>query len=111
MATPDSFTNSHVLALLESLADGKRHAFLQPTASIPTPIPGHGKEPPILPNHKFSGAAARAAAAAQNERVEMAKIEMARAERERFLDSKFPQDSESGANMMGPNTRRISRFY
>ncbi|CVK92725.1 related to U3 snoRNP protein [Fusarium mangiferae] len=36
MAAPDSFTNSHVLALLESLADGKRHAFLQPTASIPT---------------------------------------------------------------------------
>ncbi|KAK2934374.1 hypothetical protein FoTM2_005621 [Fusarium oxysporum f. sp. vasinfectum] len=36
MAAPDSLTNSHVLALLESLADGKRHAFLQPTASIPT---------------------------------------------------------------------------
>ncbi|KAF5565474.1 u3 snoRNP [Fusarium napiforme] len=36
MAAPDSLTNSHVLALLESLAEGKRHAFLQPTASIPT---------------------------------------------------------------------------
>ncbi|KAF5250277.1 hypothetical protein FANTH_4477 [Fusarium anthophilum] len=36
MAAPDSLTNSHVLALLESLSDGKRHAFLQPTASIPT---------------------------------------------------------------------------
>lgn len=71
-------------------------SFYAPTASIPTPIPGHGKEPPILPNHKFSGAAARAAAAAQNERMEMVKLEMARAERERFLDSKFPQDSESG---------------
>ncbi|RBQ66539.1 hypothetical protein FVER53590_02756 [Fusarium verticillioides] len=36
MAAPDSLTNSHVLALLETLSDGKRHAFLQPTASIPT---------------------------------------------------------------------------
>ncbi|KAF4457994.1 hypothetical protein F53441_148 [Fusarium austroafricanum] len=35
MPAPDS-TNNHVLALLESLSDGKRHAFLQPTASIPT---------------------------------------------------------------------------
>ncbi|KAF4965944.1 hypothetical protein FSARC_6305 [Fusarium sarcochroum] len=35
MAATD-LTNSHVLALLESLADGKRHAFIQPTASIPT---------------------------------------------------------------------------
>lgn len=36
MAAPESLANSHVLALLESLADGKRHAFLQPTAAIPT---------------------------------------------------------------------------
>ncbi|KAF4979823.1 hypothetical protein FZEAL_4039 [Fusarium zealandicum] len=36
MAAPDSLTNGHVLALLESLADGKRHSFLQPTAAIPT---------------------------------------------------------------------------
>ncbi|GKU01622.1 u3 snornp protein [Fusarium langsethiae] len=36
MAAPDSLTNSHVLALLETLADGKRHNFLQPSASIPT---------------------------------------------------------------------------
>ncbi|RGP79144.1 hypothetical protein FLONG3_2715 [Fusarium longipes] len=36
MAAPDSLTNSHVLALLESLSDGKRHSFLQPSASIPT---------------------------------------------------------------------------
>ncbi|KAJ5239941.1 hypothetical protein N7468_004560 [Penicillium chermesinum] len=71
-------------------------SFYAPTASIPTPIPGHGQEPPILPNHKGAGAAARAAAAAQNERMELAKLELARAERERFLDSKLPQDSESG---------------
>lgn len=36
MAAPGSLTNGHVLALLESLADGKRHTFLQPTAAIPT---------------------------------------------------------------------------
>ncbi|WXC57478.1 hypothetical protein SNK03_003387 [Fusarium graminearum] len=36
MAAPGSLTNSHVLALLETLADGKRHNFLQPSASIPT---------------------------------------------------------------------------
>ncbi|RSL54386.1 hypothetical protein CEP53_007453 [Fusarium sp. AF-6] len=36
MAAPGSLTNGHVLALLESLADGKRHSFLQPTAAIPT---------------------------------------------------------------------------
>ncbi|KAM0341399.1 hypothetical protein ACHAPU_010042 [Fusarium lateritium] len=36
MAAPDSLPNSHVLALLESLADGKRHSFLQPASSIPT---------------------------------------------------------------------------
>ncbi|KAL4725246.1 U3 snoRNP protein [Fusarium chlamydosporum] len=35
MAAPDSLPNSHVLALLESLSDGKRHSFIQPTASIP----------------------------------------------------------------------------
>lgn len=70
--------------------------FYAPTAAIPTPIPGHGHEPPILPNHQFSGAAARAAAAAQNERMELARLELARAERERFLDSKLPLDSESG---------------
>ncbi|KAF4460094.1 U3 small nucleolar RNA-associated MPP10 [Fusarium albosuccineum] len=36
MAAPDSLANGHVLALLESLADGKRHSFLQPSAAIPT---------------------------------------------------------------------------
>lgn len=31
-----SLANAHILALLENLADGKRHAFLQPPASLPT---------------------------------------------------------------------------
>ncbi|KAH7149711.1 U3 small nucleolar ribonucleoprotein complex, subunit Mpp10 [Dactylonectria estremocensis] len=36
MAPPGSLANSHVLALLDSLREGNRHAFLQPTAAIPT---------------------------------------------------------------------------
>lgn len=36
MAPPDSLANGHVLALLDSLREGNRHAFLQPTAAIPT---------------------------------------------------------------------------
>ncbi|KAL2854821.1 WD40-repeat-containing domain protein [Aspergillus pseudoustus] len=36
---------------------------------ISLPIPGNGLEPPVLPDGMYSGAAARAAAAAQNEMV------------------------------------------
>ena len=68
------------------------HSFYAPTASIPAPIPGRGQAPPVLPNHMSAGAAARAAAAAQNEQMETAR--MAKAEFEnRMLDSR---DSESG---------------
>ncbi|KAJ5103438.1 hypothetical protein N7532_003967 [Penicillium argentinense] len=66
--------------------------FYAPTASIPVPIPGHGMEPPILPNDKFSGAAARAAAAAQNEQV---KLEMTKRELVSNV-SDVRLDSESG---------------
>lgn len=53
-------------------------------SSVPLPIPGNGMEPPILPNDMYSGAAARAAAAAQNETT-------------RKMDQmKLTQDSESG---------------
>ncbi|KAH8426896.1 F-box/WD repeat-containing protein [Aspergillus melleus] len=66
------------------------HGFYAPTAGINGPIPGHGLEPPILPNDLFAGSAARAAAAAQNE--------MARVERDcaKLSDARLPQDSESG---------------
>ncbi|KAJ5953197.1 hypothetical protein N7454_000093 [Penicillium verhagenii] len=72
------------------------HSFYAPTAAIPAPIPGHGLEPPILPNDRFSGAAARAAAAAQNEQMEIARLELAQAERRKMLDTIVTQDSESG---------------
>jgi len=69
-------------------------SFYAPISSVPGPIPGHGLEPPILPNDKFAGSAARAAAAAQNE---MARVEMAKAEWDlRKPDMTVTQDSESG---------------
>ncbi|KAJ5105848.1 hypothetical protein NUU61_003195 [Penicillium alfredii] len=78
-------------------------SFYAPTASVPAPIPGRGQEPPILPNDIYAGAAARAAAAAQNERSEMARMEMARNEMvrgERDMpktpELRLPTDSESG---------------
>lgn len=71
------------------------HGFYAPTAAVPAPIPGHGLAPPILPNDKFSGAAARAAAAAQNEQMELAR-QLARAERDKALEPIVTQDSESG---------------
>ncbi|KAL2813152.1 WD40-repeat-containing domain protein [Aspergillus granulosus] len=52
---------------------------------ISLPIPGNGLEPPVLPDGMYSGAAARAAAAAQNE--------MARKMEYMKLNN---QDSESG---------------
>ncbi|KAL4882892.1 WD40-repeat-containing domain protein [Aspergillus karnatakaensis] len=55
---------------------------------IPLPIPGNGLEPPIFPNDMYSGAAARAAAAAQNE--------MAR----KMEQMKLTQDSESGIGIV-----------
>ncbi|KAJ5092762.1 hypothetical protein N7456_008623 [Penicillium angulare] len=70
--------------------------FYVPTGAVPAPIPGHGLEPPIVPNDRFSGAAARAAAAAQNEQMEMARLELARMERGKTLDTQVTQDSESG---------------
>lgn len=74
------------------------HGFYAPTASVPAPIPGHGLEPPVLPNDIYAGSAARAAAAAQNEQIQMAKLELAKAERDLLhkADMKLTQDSESG---------------
>ena len=70
--------------------------FYAPTASIRAPIPGRGQEPPVLPNHVFSGAAARAAAAAQNEQMEMTRMAKAERESSKILEMRIPQDSESG---------------
>lgn len=64
--------------------------FYAPTASVPAPIPGNRLEPPILPDDMHAGAAARAAAAAQNE--------LFKAERHALkpADTRVTQDSESG---------------
>ncbi|KAJ5835040.1 hypothetical protein N7447_001066 [Penicillium robsamsonii] len=56
---------------------------------------GRGRQaPPVLPNH-LSGGAARAAAAAQNEQREAARVAKAELEN-KMLDMRVPQDSESG---------------
>ncbi|EED19974.1 F-box and WD40 domain protein, putative [Talaromyces stipitatus ATCC 10500] len=62
------------------------HSFYAPTANVANFIPGMGFEPPVFSNDLSSGAAARAAAAAQNE---MAKRSIS------LGDSKI-FDSESG---------------
>lgn len=64
--------------------------FYAPTSPVSVPIPGNGLEPPILPDDMCAGAAARAAAAAQNE--------LARAERvtSHSSESKLTRDTESG---------------
>ena len=91
------WTNGHSINRRPSLNSvSALQGFYAPTASVPAPIPGHGMEPPILPNDKSAGAAARAAAAAQNERMEMARLETARAERDKVPDVRLTQDSESG---------------
>jgi len=74
------------------------HGFYVPTASIPAAIPGHGFEPPILPDDLCAGAAARAAAAAQNEQMELARLEMAKMEWDwiKTSEMRLTNDSESG---------------
>ncbi|OQE10791.1 hypothetical protein PENVUL_c003G03295 [Penicillium vulpinum] len=74
------------------------HSFYAPTASIHAPIPGRGRQaPPVLPTHMSAGAAARAAAAAQNEEREAARVAKAELDNKRqMLDMRVPQDSESG---------------
>lgn len=65
-----------------------------PAGYVLTPIPGYGSEPPILPDDPFGGAAARAAAAAQNE---LTKAERAATRADsKIWDGKVTRDSESG---------------
>ncbi|KAL4810318.1 WD40-repeat-containing domain protein [Aspergillus unguis] len=56
--------------------------------SIPLPIPGNGLAPPVLPDSMYSGAAARAAAAAQNEITR------------KMEQMKITRDSESGIGIV-----------
>lgn len=66
------------------------HMFYAPDRNLTAPIPGNRVEPPMLPNNAYAGAAARAAAAAQNE--------LARMDRNAFkiYEPKLIRDSESG---------------
>lgn len=72
--------------------------WMSPQHGVFEPIPGHRGEPPVLPSDVSHGAAARAAAAAQNEQI---KLERMASNTESFhldvkLDSKRSFDSESG---------------
>ncbi|KAE8145636.1 F-box and WD40 domain protein [Aspergillus avenaceus] len=62
--------------------------FYAPTAPDSVPVPGNSMESPVFLNDIYAGAAARAAAAAQNE--------MARTERDKLADTRLTRDSESG---------------
>lgn len=68
--------------------------FYASTCRAAPPIPGNGSEPPVFPNDLTTGAAARAAAAAQNE---MAKVErMGSRVDSKLFDLGITRDSESG---------------
>ncbi|KAL1953071.1 hypothetical protein VTO42DRAFT_3633 [Malbranchea cinnamomea] len=69
-----------------------------PSHFVPQPIPGYGTEPPILPDDLSSGAAARAAAAAQNEQIRLDR-KASKIDYQSFRDDlpiKPSFDSESG---------------
>lgn len=63
--------------------------------TITSPVPGSGSEPPILPYDPARGAAARAAAAAQNEMLGVGRVLTLRDDA-RLSESKLARDSESG---------------
>ncbi|KAI9872803.1 MAG: hypothetical protein M1830_001178 [Pleopsidium flavum] len=63
--------------------------------NVTSPVPGSGSEPPILPYDPASGAAARAAAAAQNEMLGAGRVLLLRDET-RLGEPKLTRDSESG---------------
>lgn len=75
--------------------------FPPPKYSLTSPVPGSRLEPPILPDNLSGGAAARAAAAAQNElwgagRVVVSKGDMITKGDPRLWELKLTRDSESG---------------
>ena len=63
--------------------------------NVTSPVPGSGSEPPIVPHDPASGAAARAAAAAQNEMLGVGRVLILR-EDNLFSEPKLARDSESG---------------
>lgn len=62
---------------------------------VTSPVPGSGSEPPILPYDPSCGAAARAAAAAQNEMLGVGRVLVLRDDA-RLSEPKIARDSESG---------------
>lgn len=70
------------------------NSFYNPTYHVTSPIPGHGAEPPILPESLAAGSAARAAAAAQNEMAKVGRV-VSKGD-PRVFDSRRCTDSESG---------------
>lgn len=63
--------------------------------TVSSPVPGSGSEPPIVPHDPSSGAAARAAAAAQNEMLGVGRILVSKNDT-RLSEPKVTRDSESG---------------
>ncbi|KKZ67808.1 hypothetical protein EMCG_06574 [[Emmonsia] crescens] len=76
-----------------------------PLPYVTDPIPGNGSDPPILPDDLSRGAAARAAAAAQNEMVKIGRVtsrgdsKIFGSETAPLEESDVPGDSESGIDV------------
>ncbi|KLJ09833.1 hypothetical protein EMPG_09929 [Blastomyces silverae] len=85
-----------------------------PVPYVADPIPGNGSEPPILPDDLSRGAAARAAAAAQNEMVKIGRVtsggdsKIFDSETVLFEESEVSGDSESGIDVNLQNNVDVS---
>ena len=91
-------THNRPILRRQSLSSLGLPGWTPPPHAVLEPIPGNRGEPPVLPNDLSHGAAARAAAAAQNEQI---KLERMASNTESFfldenLDAKRTFDSESG---------------
>lgn len=73
---------------LRNISETHREPSLKPN-HVTSPLPGSCTKPPRIPNNLMSGAAARAAAATQNEILESVR-------NLRPTEPKIPRDSESG---------------
>ncbi|EGE85066.1 F-box and WD40 domain-containing protein [Blastomyces dermatitidis ATCC 18188] len=86
-----------------------------PVPYVADPIPGNGSEPPILPDDLSRGAAARAAAAAQNEMVKIGRVasggdsKIFESETVLLEESDVSGDSESGIDVNLQNNVDVSK--
>ena len=93
------FRSPSVLRRRPSLPMLNIHADIDPPSySFNSPLPGTSRGPPLVPFHMHTGAAARAAAAAQNEALHhyQRQSPVLNAEMPRIFDLKLTRDSESG---------------